>query len=100
MMEDGGPSSDLLDMVFITVEPKIADDSDAEALLERVWAVYGSMSGVQLSNMTHMTHSNKGAWHNTYYELARSHRGVDIPDDLIKAEFEEKKGAAARHPSA
>ena len=65
-------------------EPRITDDSDADALLNRVWEVYGGLSGIQLSNMTHV---ENGAWHKAYHGLANGRRGVDIPDDLIKDEF-------------
>jgi uncharacterized phage-associated protein len=42
------------DLVNVTVVARqIEDDPDAEALLRRVWEVYGPLTGVQLSNMTH-----------------------------------------------
>ncbi|MCU8203474.1 DUF4065 domain-containing protein [Vibrio vulnificus] len=35
--------------------PKLAnDDTDAQALVRKVWEVYGKFSGPQLSNITHM----------------------------------------------
>ncbi len=79
----------------IFVEPKIDEDEDAEKLLGRVWDVYGPLTGVQLSNMTHVT---SGAWYKTYHELANGVRGVGIPDDLIKLEFIEKAERGAREP--
>jgi uncharacterized phage-associated protein len=69
------------------VEPTINDDPDAEALLDRIWEVYGSLSGIQLSNMTHMP---DGAWHKAYHDVARGRRGVDISDELVKTEFVRK----------
>lgn len=66
------------------IEPSVgADDHNTNALLERVWQVYGKFSPVQLSNMTH---APKGAWHQAY-EASKGRKGVDISDDLIKAEF-------------
>ena len=50
------------------IEPEIEDDPDAEALLNRIWEVYGGLSGIQLSNMTHVL---SGAWHKAYRELAK-----------------------------
>ncbi len=66
------------------VEPKITDDQEAERLLAKIWEVYGKLTGIQLSNMTH---AKDGAWYKAYHELAQGRRGVDIPDNLIKAEF-------------
>jgi uncharacterized phage-associated protein len=76
-------------------EPKIIDDPDIEKLLERVWEVYGKLSGVTLANMTH---APDGAWHKAYTELAQGRRGVDIPDAFIVREFSEKakRGQEAR----
>jgi uncharacterized phage-associated protein len=91
-----GKLEDLLGAKF--VEPRVVDDPDAEQLLARVWEVYGGLTGIQLSNMTH---SSDGAWSKTYHELANGRRGVDIPDDLIKEEFTEKarRGAEQNEPA-
>jgi uncharacterized phage-associated protein len=74
------------------VSPKIEpNDTDTQNFLERIWEVYGSLTGVQLSNMTHATN---GAWHKSR-EQAHGRQGFDIPDDLIKEEFVEKSKRAA-----
>ncbi len=80
------------------IEPEIEGDPDAEALLDRIWAVYGDLSGIQLSNMTHLP---GGAWHRAYHEVARGRRGVDISDELIKGEFVQKRAySGARNATA
>lgn len=79
------------------VEPEIEDDPEAEALLTRIWEVYGGLTGFQLSNMTHV---NGGAWHRAYHEVARGRRGVDIADDLVKSEFREKIKSGASSAQA
>jgi len=81
------------------VAPQIEDDPDAEALLSRIWDVYGPLTGVQLSNMTHAA---DGAWHRAYHELAKGRRGVDISDDLLKTEFSKKaeRGAGSQRAGA
>jgi uncharacterized phage-associated protein len=92
-----GPFADLANVTVVS--PQIEDDPDAEALLNRVWEVYGPLTGVQLSNMTHAA---DGAWHRAYYDLAKGRLGVDISDDLIKTEFcrKEERGAANRRAGA
>src|SRR5258708_2453783 len=88
---------DILNSVFY--EPAVEDDDDTERLLTRVWEVYGGLTGVQLSNMTHAA---GGAWYKAYHELANGRKGVDISDELIKAEFtgKAKRGANIRQTTA
>lgn len=76
-------------------EPAIDDDPEAEALLKRIWEVYGDLTGFQLSNMSHLP---GGAWDKAN-QIAKGRRGVDIADDLIKAEFAEKTKHGARNPA-
>lgn len=38
---------------FEIVTPKVPNDRELKAFLEKVWEVYGGFSAVQLSNMTH-----------------------------------------------
>ncbi len=76
----------ILNTNYETIEPRIEDDPDAEALLSRVWEVYGSFSAVQLSNMTHVAGS---AWDEAYKQ-SDGKRGVEISDALIEAEFRGK----------
>ncbi len=58
-------------------------------LLEKTWEVYGSLTGIALSQLTHEA---GGPW-----ERARSAnpgvRGVDIPDDWIRDHFRAKMKA-------
>ena len=91
--EDMGQFERIIHTEYETTEPKIENDPDAIALLERVWEVYGSWSAVQLSNMTHEPGS---AWDEAY-KRAQGRRHVVIPDTLIKAEFDRKlkRGAGA-----
>lgn len=84
-------AADFLDMVFNRVERKMEDDADAEALLRRIWEVYGGLSSIQLSNMTH---EHGGAWQRAY-QLASGSRGADISDELVKEEFVGKIGRGA-----
>ncbi len=89
-------SADWLDVTFAQIEPKIEDDPEAEALLGRIWEVYGNLTGIQLSNMTH---EPGGAWQRAY-NLANGRRGVDISDELVKDEFagkRQKHGARDAH---
>ena len=67
------------------------DDADTQKFLEKIWEVYGHLSGIQLSNMTH---DPNGAWHKAW-DMARGRHGYDISDDLIKNEFAEKSKRAA-----
>ena len=70
---------------FRMVTPKLEGDSDLIALLDRIWDVYGGMSAIQLSNMSHQP---GGAWHQIHFDRGgKDRRGTDIPDDLIKEEF-------------
>jgi len=91
--ESSGDQSSLRELLNAKLVPvKIAlEDSDTQNFLERIWEVYGGLTGVQLSNMTHAAN---GAWHRAR-EQARGRQGFDIPDELIKEEFVEKSRRAA-----
>ena len=52
----------------------------AKRLLKKTWRVYGSMSGLALSQLTH---DPEGPWAQTRRENPNA-RSVDIPDDLIR----------------
>jgi uncharacterized phage-associated protein len=67
------------------------DESDhlVRSLLERVWIVYGGLSGPQLSNMTHAPDSPWSAVRERNPELL----GVDIPNDEIRAYFKQRLAA-------
>lgn len=58
-------------------------DTEARALLAKIWDVYGHRTGPQLSAMTHIPGS---PWH-TVSTQNPGVRSVDIPDDLIQRWF-------------
>lgn len=70
---------------FGRVPPEVTDDQ-ALALLDRVWKVYGGISSLELSKMSH---AHDGPWYQTWHDKAEQGaiRGVDIPDDLIQEYF-------------
>lgn len=64
--------------------PKILDSSGfITPLLDKIWEVFGSYSGGQLSDMTHATNSPWKQIHDLYGNT----RDVVIPDNLIKNYF-------------
>jgi len=71
--------------------PSIGPDREMQEFLEQIWKVYGGYSAIQLSNLSHQPN---GAWDKAY-AAAGGNRSVDIPDDLIKAEFESKRSRGA-----
>lgn len=81
---------DILGARFLTPDVE-KGDSETQKFLERIWEVYGQLTAIQLSNMTHDTN---GAWHKAR-QMSKGRQGFDIPDDLIKGEFVEKSKRAA-----
>ncbi len=66
------------------VPPVIADLTGiVQPLLEKIWEVFGTYSGGQLSDMTHAKGSPWKQIHDRYGDT----RNVAIPDDLIKDYF-------------
>lgn len=64
-------------------------DSWTEELLERIWDTYGRMHPYKLSEITRRKDS---PWDITWNRLGAKHRvGMDIPDELIKNYYAEKK---------
>ncbi len=66
--------------------PLVVDDDFANRLMRRVWEVYGGMTGVQLSQLTH---ERGGPW----WETRRAHpnaRGPVIPNRTIQEHFRKK----------
>lgn len=59
------------------------DDHLVRGLLERIWSVYGGLSGKQLSQMTHAPDSPWTRVRQTHPDLS----GVDIPNDEIRRHF-------------
>lgn len=79
--------------VIQIVAPTIEDEGGSEeeraiarGVINKVWQVYGRFSAVQLSQMTH---ERSGPW-DTTRRANPGVRGVDIPDELIKADFVKK----------
>lgn len=64
------------------VKPSVGDEQTMD-LLGNVWEVYGDMSAVQLSNLTHEPGS---PWHQVYSKSPHK-KGLVIPDALIGQEF-------------
>lgn len=61
-------------------------DEDTLSILERVWEVYGGMSGIKLSNISH---EDGGPWQKAIEKVGYAGRGVVIDFDLIHAHFKE-----------
>ncbi len=59
-------------------------------LLDRIWAIYGNYSGIQLSNMTH---ADGSPWAITIAARPRE-RHLVIDDELIKQDFKKQLEAA------
>lgn len=56
--------------------------------LDKIWSVYGSYSGTQLSTLTHMKNT---PWHITWHEKGGNlTTGAIIPNSLIRSHYEEK----------
>jgi len=68
---------------------ELKDETDiqfAKNVVRRVWEVYGSWTGVQLS---HFTHVPGGPWDVTW-QANSDRKGTDIPDNLIRIYFASK----------
>lgn len=65
-----------------TYEAAIGDhDGLARAVVRRVWEVYGSLTAIQLSNMTHEPDT---PWHQVWTGTDGQQESVPIPDELIR----------------
>ena len=86
---DAGPNAKKGVFSFRLTTPSMDDVLDghqrefAKSVVRRVWEVYGSWSGVQLS---HLTHTPNGPWEVTW-QANIGRKNSDIPDDLIKQYF-------------
>lgn len=67
------------------IPPSVVDEGPI-GLLDRVWGVYGGISSVRLSDMSH---DPNGPWSSTWRDGAYSEaiKGVDIPNEAIKEYF-------------
>lgn len=63
-----------------------ANDHVVRGLLERIWKVYGGLSGKQLSQMTHAPDS---PW-SRVREMNPDLSGVDIPNEEIRRHFRQR----------
>ena len=66
--------------------PRVTSDDFAHRLIDRVWLIYGSMSGVALSQLTHRPGS---PWYDTHAKNPDV-RGPEIPNDLIQEYFKKQ----------
>lgn len=70
------------------VEPQLPESEFLNALLERIWDVYGRLSAYQLSELTHRPGT---PWYITWHDMGGSiQKGTDIPDNLIRDFFAKK----------
>lgn len=76
------------DMITI---PQVRD-AELQQFLQRIWEVYGHLSGLQLSSLTHQEGT---PWSNTRDQTGNSkdNGGAIIPNDLIKKHYKEKVDA-------
>jgi uncharacterized phage-associated protein len=71
---------------LVYIEPTIDSGENTKGtrdILDLIWNVYGDLSGIQLSNLTHGPDT---PWKITW-ERAQGRKNVDIPDDLIRQHF-------------
>jgi len=80
---------------FHLVQPTV-DDSATEHLLARILEVYGKMSALQLSEMTHRPDTPWSQVRNAYPGV----RGAVIPDSLMASYFRELADQNARRATA
>ena len=69
------------------------DDYVVRGLLERIWTVYGKLSGRQLSQMTHAPDSPWARVRETHPDLS----GVDIPNEEIRRHFRQRLELGESH---
>ena len=63
-------------------------DASAKALVEAVWASYGHMTAIQLSNLTHKEGS---PWHQIVQKSGgHISQGLTIPDEIISCYYKAK----------
>ena len=76
------------DMITI---PQVKD-SELRQFLQRIWEVYGHLSGLQLSSLTHQEGT---PWSDIRdkYGNTKDNGGAIIPNDLIKKHYKEKVDA-------
>jgi uncharacterized phage-associated protein len=83
--DDGAEENDGL----VVLVPSLRDDPGnaefTEALLARIWEVYGKFTPIQLANMTH---NEDAPWHRIVEQYGgAAPRGTDIPPEMIREYF-------------
>ena len=63
--------------------PVVPEGTFAQQLVDRVWEVYGGMSGIQLSQLTHAT---DGPWYRVW-SARPGERSLVIPNEMIRDYF-------------
>ena len=76
-----------------------ADDERARQIMDRVWTVYGGMSAMKLSNLTHLPGTPWAKAREGYSEDAR---GIAIENSLIREYYKDQleKNIASRKAAA
>lgn len=75
--------------------PSSADEGALIPILDGVWRAYGSQSGIQLSNLTHLPDT---PWEKTW-SANEGRQGKDIDDALIQQYFERSINGGERQAS-
>lgn len=81
---------------FALYEPKIREDDErAKKIMDRVWSVYGGMTAMALSNLTHLPDT---PWAKAREGRDVAARGIPIEDASIKAYYkaQSEKNIASR----
>ncbi len=72
---------------FVMETPQV-DDTEVIPLLDRIWDVYKSYTGVQLSSITH---TQGTPWYITWHQLnGKNQMGTKIPTELIREHYKAK----------
>lgn len=72
--------------------PRLPNDAKLAAFMRRIWDVYGSMSGYQLSNLTHQPGT---PWDKAWNQMGGSRlKGTNIPPDNIRDYFKSRLAPA------
>ncbi len=85
------PITNLRSIDFYPNHYPVVKDDKVIGLLNKIWEVYGSYSGIDLSNLTH----EKGSpWDVVWNEQGGKHqKNTPIPNELIKEFYKKKRGA-------
>lgn len=75
-------------LTFEYQTPLIAEQETEWSFIQKIWALYGKLTGGQLSQLTHQPGS---PWYVMWNEKgASSRKGTDIPDEMIAAYFKQQ----------